>query len=200
MTIKAIETVYNGYRFRSRLEARWAVFFDALEIEYQYEPEGYDLRKQGWYLPDFWLPHSVDELAKEGWGLWVEIKPIELNTSEKEKIYELCRLTGHNVLSIEGSPYKDEHRITKWRYMGRHDKNKHWCDIVLKNGQFKETICETGLSKSIQIIGSNFVNPSQIAVSYPMIFAGYRMDGLENAFTIARQARFEHGEIPVIQK
>jgi hypothetical protein len=29
MTIQAIETVYRGHRFRSRLEARWAVFFDA---------------------------------------------------------------------------------------------------------------------------------------------------------------------------
>jgi hypothetical protein len=29
--IKAIETSYKGYRFRSRLEARWAVFFDALD-------------------------------------------------------------------------------------------------------------------------------------------------------------------------
>lgn len=27
--IKAIDTYYKGYRFRSRLEARWAVFFDA---------------------------------------------------------------------------------------------------------------------------------------------------------------------------
>ena len=39
--IKAIETVYNGYRFRSRLEARWAVFFDAMQIRYEYEPEGF---------------------------------------------------------------------------------------------------------------------------------------------------------------
>ena len=38
--IKAIETVYKGYRFRSRLEARWAVFFDALGIHYRYELEG----------------------------------------------------------------------------------------------------------------------------------------------------------------
>lgn len=41
--IKAIETSYKGYRFRSRLEARWAVFFDALGIEWEYEKEGYDL-------------------------------------------------------------------------------------------------------------------------------------------------------------
>ena len=40
--IKAIETVYNGYRFRSRLEARWAVFFEAAGIEYEYEPEGFE--------------------------------------------------------------------------------------------------------------------------------------------------------------
>lgn len=54
--IKAIETVYNGYRFRSRLEARWAVFFDELGIEYQYEPEGVELSDGSYYLPDFYLP------------------------------------------------------------------------------------------------------------------------------------------------
>jgi hypothetical protein len=41
--MRALETHYNGYRFRSRLEARWAVFFDACGIQYRYEPEGYDL-------------------------------------------------------------------------------------------------------------------------------------------------------------
>jgi hypothetical protein len=40
---KAIETRYRGYRFRSRSEARWAVFFDAAGIAWQYEPEGFDL-------------------------------------------------------------------------------------------------------------------------------------------------------------
>jgi hypothetical protein len=30
--LQAIETFYRGYRFRSRLEARWAVLFDALGI------------------------------------------------------------------------------------------------------------------------------------------------------------------------
>lgn len=31
--VKSIETVYNGYQFRSRLEARVAVLFDALGIK-----------------------------------------------------------------------------------------------------------------------------------------------------------------------
>lgn len=51
--IKAIETEYNGYKFRSRLEARWAVFFDALGVEYEYEPEGFELPSGKRYLPDF---------------------------------------------------------------------------------------------------------------------------------------------------
>ena len=53
---KAIETKYRGYRFRSRLEARWAVFLDAWGVSWKYEPEGYDLGDQGWYLPDFYIP------------------------------------------------------------------------------------------------------------------------------------------------
>lgn len=56
MEIKAIETVYNGYKFRSRLEARWAVFFDAAGIRYEYEPEGFELEDGTKYLPDFYFP------------------------------------------------------------------------------------------------------------------------------------------------
>lgn len=62
--LKAIETRYNGYRFRSRLEARWAVFFDQAGIRYEYEPEGFVLDGQN-YLPDFFLPDI---------GAWFEVK------------------------------------------------------------------------------------------------------------------------------
>lgn len=53
--IKAIETCYNGYRFRSRLEARWAVFFDTAGIKYRYEEQGFEKDGER-YLPDFYLP------------------------------------------------------------------------------------------------------------------------------------------------
>lgn len=58
--IKAKETIYNDLRFRSRLEARWAVFFDSLGIKYQYEPYNFGFTdfegdKYG-YVPDFYLP------------------------------------------------------------------------------------------------------------------------------------------------
>lgn len=54
--MKAIQTSYKGYRFRSRLEARWAVFFEKLGIKWEYEKEGYELSGGYRYLPDFWLP------------------------------------------------------------------------------------------------------------------------------------------------
>lgn len=63
-TPRAIETRYKGYRFRSRLEARWAVFFDALDLKWDYEPQGFDLDGVR-YLPDFWLPEL---------DTWVEVK------------------------------------------------------------------------------------------------------------------------------
>ena len=41
---EAKETYYDGYRFRSRLEARWAVFFNNIGLEYEYEMEGFDMK------------------------------------------------------------------------------------------------------------------------------------------------------------
>ena len=41
--IRAIETLYHGCRFRSRLEARWAVFLTYARVIYQYEVEGFHL-------------------------------------------------------------------------------------------------------------------------------------------------------------
>jgi hypothetical protein len=66
-TIRAIETHYAGYRMRSRLEARWAVFFDALAIPWQYELEGFHVGNNC-YLPDFYL-----QLGKH--PVWAEVKP-----------------------------------------------------------------------------------------------------------------------------
>ena len=76
-SIKPIETVYNGYRFRSRLEARWAVFMDILGIEYRYEPEGFDLGNGLWYLPDFYLPRT---------NAWVEVKGFKPSKTDIEKM------------------------------------------------------------------------------------------------------------------
>jgi hypothetical protein len=65
--IKARETEYAGCRFRSRLEARWAVFMDTAGLGWDYEPEGLVIRSRNRvlrWLPDFWL-HC---------GQWGEVK------------------------------------------------------------------------------------------------------------------------------
>lgn len=115
MMIKAIETVYNGYKFRSRLEARWAVFFDALGVEYQYEIEGFDLSgydelnyfgervvdsyldgESKWYLPDFYLPGQM---------AWIEIKPtVDFSQTNKAEIF--ARAQDKDVFVFMGEPYK----------------------------------------------------------------------------------------------
>ena len=50
----AIPTTYSGVRFRSRLEARWSVFFDLVGWTWHYEP--IDLAG---YIPDFIVEHAV---------------------------------------------------------------------------------------------------------------------------------------------
>lgn len=79
-SIKAIETKYNGFRFRSRLEARWAIFFDMIGLKYEYEVEGFDMNGVC-YLPDFYIP-SLDR--------WFEIKAKPLSEYEMKKCEEFC--------------------------------------------------------------------------------------------------------------
>jgi hypothetical protein len=74
--IKAIQTVYKGYKFRSRLEARYAVLFDELGIEWDYEAEGYELPDGTWYLPDFYLPKV---------NAYIEIKGEKSSSEEIDK-------------------------------------------------------------------------------------------------------------------
>lgn len=69
--MKAIQTRYAGLRFRSRLEARWAVFFDALGVAWEYEPQGFDLGHGVLYLPDFRVIYPGQDRP---W--WFEVKPL----------------------------------------------------------------------------------------------------------------------------
>lgn len=86
MEIKPIETIYNGYRFRSRLEARWAVFFDALGIKYEYEPEGFEMSDGTKYLPDFYLPNDNYYIEVKGMSdhIFSDIKKTEKFVKESK--------------------------------------------------------------------------------------------------------------------
>lgn len=106
MQIKPIDTIYKGYRFRSRLEARWAVFFDAFNLPYRYEMEGFQLENSR-YLPDFWLPNGIRFMDEKDTckDVWVEIKPTtELSDPERKKIAEFVKQSGYKLLLVAGEP------------------------------------------------------------------------------------------------
>ena len=92
--MKALDTTYKGFRFRSRLEARWAVFMDTLGVRFEYEREAYELDGLC-YLPDFWLPDN---------GFHLEIKPQNPNLEEEEKAYRLAYHTKLPVFILVGQP------------------------------------------------------------------------------------------------
>ena len=92
--IRAIETRYGGRFFRSRLEARWSVFFDCLGIRYSYEPDGFGL-DSGAYLPDFWLTDLK---------FFLEIKGQEPTAEECAKCAELAERREFDALLAVGPP------------------------------------------------------------------------------------------------
>ena len=105
MTIKPIETLYRGHYFRSKAEARFAVFLDCLGVKWEYEPQGFDLGNGLKYLPDFKIynveiwdenrdkcnydtyePKMLDHIYVEVKGMWKGDKPGELSDSDYAKI------------------------------------------------------------------------------------------------------------------
>jgi hypothetical protein len=92
--IKALPTYYKGVKFKSRLEARWAVYFDYMGISWQYEPQGFDLGDGIRYLPDFLLNGYV----------WAEVKAGSFDEQELEKCRRLTSQSKQDCLLLSGPP------------------------------------------------------------------------------------------------
>jgi hypothetical protein len=116
-----LPTKYNGYNFRSRTEARWAVFFEQLNIPFEYEKEGYNLDGVC-YLPDFWMPSL---------NCFIEIKGETPTNEENEKARRLAEATHKNVFIFfenfldEKSWGRTTDSATVWFAEGGWD-NFHW--------------------------------------------------------------------------
>lgn len=92
-TIPALPATYAGIKFRSRLEAKWAYYFDLIGLPWEYEPEGYAL-KAGNYLPDF-----------RCYDFFVEVKPTEAELERVEdKLVELSKVTKSSVFCVVDKP------------------------------------------------------------------------------------------------
>jgi hypothetical protein len=96
-------TKYNGYFFRSKLEAKWAVFFDLLKIPYVYEPEAFICEDGSQYTPDFYLPNAF---LRSGKGLYLEIKPLNWE-SDRDYNNRIASAFGNteSLVLICGEPF-----------------------------------------------------------------------------------------------
>ena len=199
MTVKAIETRYAGCRFRSRLEARWAVFFDHLGIRWEYEPEGFEVScrltltggydDHFWYLPDFWLPDL---------GVWVEVKGA-LTGDEGLRLLDAaaslssndgggCHDSGGHDLVVLG-PISAEPRIG-WRL------HMHKGDLLIERWALKRDDCIGANHYPVAVdygLSSLWMPPEESASTLLRGAATYDPK-LKRALTAARCARFEHGE------
>lgn len=88
------EASYSSVLFRSRTEARWAVFFDLMGWSWDYEPCHYGLGTLN-YLPDFYLPDT---------DVWVEVKgPSFLDAASMGKVASAA--AGPHPLPSRRPPY-----------------------------------------------------------------------------------------------
>ena len=86
--MKSHPTIYRGTQFRSRLEARWAAFFDLVGWRWRYEP--FDL--EGW-TPDFLLSRACTD------DVLIEVKPLVFRGDEQDFTIDRCPATRPDVLA-----------------------------------------------------------------------------------------------------
>lgn len=222
--IAPIETIYKGCRFRSRLEARWAVFFDAAGIEWKYEPDGYS-RVVAWdeggqavrstsYLPDFWLPATQT---------WVEVKgsdeALQLDAPKLSEIldfgspmpgldesYSECSKHRTSGLMLLGDiPNQDKwgttlHPIVQ-HHQGLHIAWAYFCGIGVLRAPLN-----SGLNQSAEEVFYSRVgipatrtciesDPSQWTCKSELIEMRFSQQRIVDAYMSARQSRFEHGQV-----
>jgi hypothetical protein len=96
-TAKAVETTYNGQTFRSRLEARWAIVFDLLDISWEYEPQLFRTPR-GHYLPDFKI-----KVRSEKKSCFVEVKGPEPIPIDYERAANIAYQTGMRMRFLVGA-------------------------------------------------------------------------------------------------
>lgn len=195
--LKAIETRYKGYRFRSRLEARWAVFFEALGLDWKYEAQGFDVGGRS-YLPDF-------ELTDPRGGItYVEVKGdpdgIASNRYECQRYADF--VNGHNaqLLLLGDIPRPDietachpiitiEQGLLYREWLFFCNKEAPF-DVARKGGL--STLC--GLHP---VFGKDACDPDVWVVETKIIQLPRYVPAVSEAYEKARSARFEHGESPL---
>lgn len=177
--LKAIETIYRGNKYRSRLEARWAVFFDNLGIKYEYEQEGYILSNGSKYLPDFFLPTFCYH------GMYVEVKP---ECGDFSKAIQFAKEAQKEIWLAEGTPAIRAYNV--------------FCALPYE-GELFEPYIYAGIPNADQAEGDNRMFGCPGYENKDLSIPEEYISCLGNTFIVAVQAarfaRFEHGETPLVR-
>ena len=175
--IRAIETQYNGYLFRSRLEARWAIFFSAVGLDYEYEMESFEMGDVR-YLPDFYIP-SLDR--------WFEIKGQPMTIADIKKCEQFCFRKDNEGIKFSvliGAPTPAMLRDDTTQIMGISEFSWQW-------------------PSQLYPANTRMFTPGLVKDEYYSRFAPgiWKVPNITNEQLIqavkqAREARFEFGETP----
>lgn len=196
--LKPIPTRYNGYNFRSRAEARWAVLLDHVKVPWSYEQQGFDLNRFGRYLPDFWLPKQ---------DAFLEVKPHVPLPDDFETLRAVAlAIASHKTVwvvgSLESFALRDKHLCRGLKIHPTGDSEESFmfgflgstppCDVDMP--KFASERDEVDWLK--QQIAAKRANASRFRDNNPQMVTRMvdETDWLGSAISAARSARFEHGE------
>ena len=178
--MQALKTFYNHNKYRSRLEAKWAVYFDQMGVKFEYEPAGFNIGHKC-YLPDFYLPEL---------DTYIEVKP---ESGDRDQVFndmvamiEIGASSIGKCLAVFGDPLN--HKLMA---AGRIDDGEKWSD------DFSEwcAICfykesgKTSIGATFNLTGAEKVS-SKLSKKPRSIIENYKQK------IYARFAQFEHGEKP----
>ena len=197
-----IQTKAFGCLFRSRLEARCAVFLESMGLRWDYEPEGYEL-PSGRYLPDF-------RVHKEGCPAghyWIECKGGIPTDREVQLARELAKATTTCVVFFR-QPYFQLMREQYASYVEFFESDFYIKGWGAWNGEMTDPFSIDCKDRKL-LLGDHgwmqFWDRHSIA-DQDLARLGFGMGSAEpwwelgkafKAANAALAARFEHGEAPV---
>lgn len=183
--LTAIETRYAGRRFRSRLEARWAVFFDRLAIPWDYEVQGYVVDGTP-YLPDFELDFGIPS----GEPFLVEVKGAQAEL-DRDLMAAVATTLRRNVLILGPVPTVELGATGVLHWAVGYDPETMWHQLMFGYSGGKRMRCAP------YQIGWDYRHapPVEVVFGSTVRFVNAPRRVLA-AYDAARTARFEHGETP----
>lgn len=216
--VRPIVTHWAGCRFRSKTEAHWAVFFEYIGLDWEWEYQGFEMPNLPRYLPDFYFERSRNVVEIKGTDQHREpaiekckIIAKHLYETAPEKRKHVCHLPygSGSCYLMEGRPGAPNFAMFSVTYWRHDDGKENW-------------FVDQGLLAQHQLNFSDYVETPKSLVfctrrnfgeidgprysydAHPIFCADYsyvkKAHPLKDALLIARQARFDRGQEPKLNR